>query len=135
MVKPAPTLLQELPANSNVVPMQLRFLPEHRAYLTRWLNAGMAMGLCDADVSPRTPIDSAVLLEHVVVWVRETANPAYLIRPDGMCWLVIDYVRNHKLGSFPSFQAALYRIRPVLDCGANHRDLDRRINIVNSKRV
>jgi len=118
MAKPAPAPLRDFPANSNIVPLRLRFLPRHRAYLMRWLQAGASMGLCDVDVSPRTPTDSAVILEHVLVWVRENADPAYMIRPDGMRWLVIDHVRNHRLGSFASFEAALYCIRPVLACGA-----------------
>ncbi|MCQ8278466.1 hypothetical protein NFI95_08370 [Acetobacteraceae bacterium KSS8] len=111
-----PTLasLTDLPANSNVVPLRLRFLPRHREYLMRWLEAGISMGLCDVDVSPRTPVDSPVILEHVTVWVRENADPAYVIRPDGMRWLVIDHLRDHRLGSFASFEAALSCIRPVL---------------------
>jgi hypothetical protein len=110
--------LPDLPANSNVVSLRLRFLPRHREYLMRWLEAGMAMGLCDVDVSPRAPESSTVYLEHVVVWVRECADPAYMIRPEGMRWLVIDHLRDRKLGSFGSFEAALYCIRPVLSCGA-----------------
>ena len=116
MAKPAP--LPDLPANSNVVSLRLRFLPRHREYLLRWLDAGTAMGLCDVDVAPRVPTDSAVHLEHVLVWVRECADPAYMIRPEGMRWLVVDHLRNHKLGSFSSFEAALHCIRPVLACGA-----------------
>ena len=118
MAKPAPAPLREFPANSNIVPLRLRFLPRHREYLMRWLQAGTAMGLCDVDVSPRTPTDAAVALEHVLVWVRENADPAYMIRPEGMRWLVIDHLRGHKLGSFASFEAALHCIRPVLACGA-----------------
>ncbi len=110
--------LPDLPANSNIVPLQIRFLPRHREYLLRWLGAGAAMGLCDVDVTPRTPTDSAVHLEHVLVWVRECADPAYMIRPEGMRWLVVDHLRNHKLGSFSSFEAALHYIRPVLAHGA-----------------
>ena len=118
MAKPAPAPLREFPANSNIVPLRLRFLPRHREYLMRWLQAGSAMGLCDVDVSPRTPTDTAVALEHVLVWVRENADPAYMIRPEGMRWLVIDHLRCRKLGSFASFEAALHCIRPVLACGA-----------------
>jgi hypothetical protein len=111
---PMPAPLLDIPANSNVVPLRLRFLPRHREYLMRWLEAGTSMGLCDVDVSPRTPTDSAVMLEHVLVWVRENADPAYMIRPDGMRWLVLDHLRDHRLGSFASFEAALHCIRPVL---------------------
>ena len=77
------------------------------------------MGLCDADVTPRVNSqEESVMLEHVMVWVRENADPAYMVRPEGMRWLVIDHVRSHKLGSFSSFEAALHCIRPVLSAGA-----------------
>ena len=109
----------DLQENSNIVSLRLCFLPRHREYLMRWLRAGASMGICDADVSPRpTPQRETVMLEHVLVWVRENADPAYMIRPEGMRWLVIDHVRNHKLGSFSSFEAALHCIRPVLSAGA-----------------
>ena len=114
MAKPVRLPLSDLPANSNVVSLKLRFLPRHREYLMRWLQAGTAMGLCDVDVSPRTPTDGPVFLEHVLIWVRECADPAYMIRPEGMRWLVIDHLRDHKLASFASFEAALHCIRPVL---------------------
>src|SRR3978361_2260338 len=111
--------LPDLPVNTNVVSLRLRFLPRHREYLMRWLQAGASMGLCDVDVSPRaTGLNDTVVLEHVLVWVRENANPAYMIRPEGMRWLVVDHVRDHKLGSFSSFEAALHCIRPVLSAGA-----------------
>lgn len=112
MAKPA--LFRDFSVDSNIVSIRLRFLPRHREYLMRWLQAGASMGLCDVDVSPRTLTDAPVVLEHVLVWVRENADPAYMVRPDGMRWLVIDHVRNHPLGSFPSFEAALSCIRPVL---------------------
>ncbi len=108
-----------IPESSNVVSLRLCFLPRHREFLMRWLQAGASMGLCDADVSPRaTAQRDTVMLEHVLVWVRENADPAYMIRPEGMRWLVIDHVRNHKLGSFSSFEAALHCIRPVLNTDA-----------------
>jgi len=104
-----------MPTGSNVVSLRLCFLPRHREFLMRWLQAGASMGICDADVSPRArSADDSVVLEHVLIWVRENADPAYMIRPEGMRWLVIDYLRNHKLGSFASFEAALICIRPVL---------------------
>ena len=112
MAKPAP--LRDFPVDSNIVSLRLRFLPRHREYLMRWLQAGSSMGLCDVDVSPRTPTTSPVTLEHVLVWVRENPDPAYMVRPDGMRWQVIDHVRNHPLGSFQSFEGALHCIRPVL---------------------
>jgi hypothetical protein len=105
----------DFPPGSNVVPMRLRLLPRHREYLMRWLEAGAAMGLCDADTSSG---DGHEPNEHVLVWVRENADPAYMIRAEGLRWQLIDQVRNHRLGSFPSFEGALYAIRPVLACGA-----------------
>ncbi len=111
---PMPALLLDLPANSNVVPLRLRLLPRHREYLMRWLEAGTSMGLCDVDVSPRGPAGSPIVLEQISIWVRENADPAYVIRPDGMRWLVIDHLRDHALGSFASLEEALYCIRPVL---------------------
>ena len=116
---PGPESSAAFQESSNVVSLRLCFLPRHREYLMRWLQAGASMGLCDADVSPRAAGDrDSVMLEHVLVWVRENADPAYMIRPEGMRWLVIDHVRNHKLGSFPSFEAALHCIRPVLTMDA-----------------
>ena len=107
------------PTNSNVVSLRLSFLPRHREYLMRWLQAGASMGLCDADVSPRSTAQrGTATIEHVLVWVRENADPAYMIRPEGMRWLVIDHVRNHKLGNFSSFEEALHCIRPVLTTDA-----------------
>ena len=116
---PEPYAATEFQQNSNVISFRLCFLPRHREHLMRWLQAGASMGLCDADVSPRETVQhDSVMLEHVLVWVRENADPAYMVRPEGMRWLVIDHVRNHKLGSFSSFEAALHCIRPVLSVGA-----------------
>lgn len=106
---PSPT------SSCNVIPLRLSFLPRHREYLMRWLDAGACMGLCDVDVAARS--DDG-LIEHVLVWVRENADPAYLVRPEGMTWVLIDHLRDHRLGAFKSFEAALYAIRPVLACGA-----------------
>ncbi len=116
---PGPDATTAFQESSNVVSLRLCFLPRHREYLLRWLQAGASMGICDADIAPRmTPQRDSVPLEHVLVWVRENADPAYMIRPEGMRWLVIDHVRSHKLGSFSSFEAALHCIRPVLSVGA-----------------
>lgn len=100
---------------SNVVPFRLGFLPRHYEYLMRWLQAGMCMGLCDVDVASA---DKGEDIEHVLVWVRENADPAYMIRPEGMRWVLIDQLRDRRLSSYRSFEAALYAIRPVLSCGA-----------------
>lgn len=75
------------------------------------------MGLCDADITSHNEHDEPDI-EHVLVWVRENANPAYMIRPEGMGWMLIDQIRNHPLATYRSFEAALHAIRPVLACGA-----------------
>ncbi|NVN10034.1 MULTISPECIES: hypothetical protein [Nguyenibacter] len=103
------------PSISNVVPLRASFLPRHREYLMRWLEAGSCMGLCDIDVSSRSENGA---IEHVLIWVRENADPAYLLRPEGMKWVLIDNLRDHRLGAYQRFEAALYAIRPVLPCGA-----------------
>lgn len=109
------TLKATTPSTDNVVPLRANFLPRHREYLMRWLDAGTCMGLCDVDVSPRSGNGP---IEHVLVWVRENADPAYLLRPEGMNWILVDNLRDHRLGTFKTFEAALYAIRPVLACGA-----------------
>ncbi|WP_338110432.1 hypothetical protein [Rhodovastum atsumiense] len=87
-------------------------MPNHRALLARWLEAGRCMGLCDASAFGPSPgeIDS----DHVLVWVRENPDPAYLITPDGMNWLVTDWLRREPLAQLSTFEAALNFIRPVL---------------------
>lgn len=101
----------------NVIPLRALFLPRHHESLARWLAASAPMGVCDAEVStgsaPASPT-AAHPVEHVVVWVRESADPAYLIRPLGLRWAVIDPQRNYELGRHSSFEAALNAIRPVL---------------------
>lgn len=123
MFKTAPVRNQHSKNNlhneDNVVVLKQAFLPCHREYLMRWLDAGATMGLCDADISPHLPsndttAEHAKIIEHVLVWVRENADPAYMIKPEGMHWVVIDYLRNNRLGSYKSFEAALYRIRPIV---------------------
>ena len=101
-------------STDNVVSLRANFLPRHREYLMRWLDAGTCMGLCDVDVSPRSGNGP---IEHVLVWVRENADPAYLLRPEGMNWVLIDNLRDNRLGSFKTFEAALYAIPPVLARG------------------
>ena len=102
--------ITEPSADGKVVPLRLTILPRHRSYLLAWLQAGGRMGLCDADVASG---DNA----EVYIWVREHADPASAIRPEGMSWLVIDHLRGRKLGAFRSFEAALYCIRPVSPLG------------------
>ncbi|MFT8817431.1 MAG: hypothetical protein ABF826_05335, partial [Komagataeibacter saccharivorans] len=104
-------------SDAKVVSLRQGFLPRHREYLMRWLQAGACMGLCDADVANRNEHDEPDI-EHVLVWVRENANPAYMVRPEGMGWALIDQIRDHHLATYRSFEAALHAIRPVLSCGA-----------------
>ncbi|MBS4075248.1 hypothetical protein KGY14_08585 [Ameyamaea chiangmaiensis] len=100
--------------SSNVVPLRLGILPRHRDYLMRWLEAGMRMGLCDADVCR----EDNRLFDMVLVWVRENADPAYGVHPEGMRWVLTDHLRDHRLGTFATFEAALQAIRPVMPAGA-----------------
>ncbi|RFP02371.1 hypothetical protein BGC31_12990 [Komagataeibacter xylinus] len=104
---------------TNVVSLRQGLLPRHREYLMRWLQADACMGLCDADITDRDENDEPDM-EHVLVWVRENANPAYMVRPDGkgMGWVLIDQIRERPLATYRSFEAALHAIRPVLSCGA-----------------
>lgn len=97
-----------------ILPFQLEILPHHRDYLSRWLEAGLPMGLCDADVFSSTEKRAGSSSEYVVVWVRETADPAYKIFSLGNKWIVVDAIRENSLGQFSSFADALLMIRPVL---------------------
>ncbi|GAJ28775.1 hypothetical protein [Acidomonas methanolica] len=98
----------------NVVPFRLGILPRHREYLSRWLDAGQCMGIFDADIAITRLRDTSEVLDHVLIWVRENADPAYMIRPQGTHWVLIDQIRGNALGSYRSFELALHTIRPVL---------------------
>ena len=102
---------------TNVVSLRQGFLPRHREYLMRWLEAGACMGLCDADISDHNDANEPDI-EHVLVWVRENAKPAYMVRPEGMGWVLVDQIRDRQLATYSSFEAALHAIRPVLAHGA-----------------
>ncbi|MBS0993657.1 MULTISPECIES: hypothetical protein [Gluconobacter] len=110
--------LSPVSMGGNVVTLRQGVLPRHREYLSRWLEAGMRMGLFDAEITPTdsgvTNFDGTTPIEHVLVWVRENPDPAYMLRPQGMRWILIDHLRNHELGSYASFELALHTIRPVL---------------------
>lgn len=103
---------------SNIVPLRQGLLPRHREYLLRWLEAGQRMGVFDAEIAPaahdNVNVDGTALVDHVLVWVRENPDPAYMLRPQGMRWVLIDQIRDHELGSYASFELALHVIRPVL---------------------
>ena len=98
---------------ANIVPIRLRVTTRHRGYLLLWLQAGRRMGLHDTDIVHATP-ERAHPDGLVLIWVREAADPAYRVQPDRMRWLVIDHPRDHVLGQFNDFAAALNFIRPVL---------------------
>lgn len=100
--------------HANVVPLHFNILPRHREYLSRWLQAGLCMGLCDADIETEVSTVRGEAVTHVLVWVRENPDPAYVIEPRGMRWVLIDHIRGHELGIYNSFEQALHTIRPVL---------------------
>jgi hypothetical protein len=95
------------PREDNVVPIRLKLLPRHREHLSRWLKAGSRMGLLDAGFEGEDG-------QEVLIWVRESAEPAYLVRAERMSWVVLNGAGDHRLGAFPAFEAALHCIRPVL---------------------
>lgn len=113
---------QSLPASKelsphigcNVVPLRLGLLPRHREHLSQWLEAGQRMGICDADITLDQLPGQFEAVAHVLIWVRENPDPAYMIRPKGMRWVLIDQLREHTLGIYATFEQALHTIRPVL---------------------
>jgi hypothetical protein len=100
----------------NVVPFRVNVLPRHLSLLQKWLAAGRRMGLCDASLcraseyGPRHP--------YVLVWVRENADPAYMVFSEGRRWVVTDHLRQNELTRVGSFEEALHFIRPVLQVTA-----------------
>lgn len=104
----------DAPSVSNVIPFQLEILSAHREYLSRWLNAGLPMGVCDADIFSVQQRQAGVSSDYVLIWVRETADPAYKIYSRGISWVVMDAIRENTLGQFRSFADALHMVRPVL---------------------
>ena len=103
--RPMPSVL-EPSADGKIVPLRLHVLPRHRTYLQAWITAGARMGLCDADVG--TGRDA-----EIFIWVRENADPAYVIRAQGLSWAVYDHLRQRRMGVFRDFEAALFSIRPI----------------------
>lgn len=105
------------PTAANVIAFHMRVLPRHVAVLTRWLQAGRSMGLCDASAFQSRRGDVAGIepnTDYILVWVRENADPAYMVTPAGSHWTVSDCVRQQVLGRLRSFEDALNFIRPVL---------------------
>ena len=93
-------------ADGKVVPLRLHVLQRHRDYLQAWVTAGARMGLCDADVGAGRDAE-------IFIWVRENADPAYVIRAQGLSWAVFDHLRDRRMGVFRDFEAALFSIRPI----------------------
>ncbi|MBO1324170.1 hypothetical protein K2X14_03235 [Acetobacter sp. TBRC 12305] len=98
----------------NIIPFQMEILSRHRDYLSRWVEAGMPMGVSDADIFPAEQKQAGVSSGYVLVWVRETPDPAYKVYSRGNRWVVMDAIRDTALGNFNSFSDALHMIRPVL---------------------
>jgi hypothetical protein len=98
--------------NCKVLQLRQRIMPHHRTLLAKWLDAGRCMGLCDAWAY--VPVRGETHNDYVLVWVRENADPAYMVAPEGMHWVVTDCVRQHTLARPGTFEAALQLIRPVL---------------------
>ncbi len=102
---------------ANVIEFHMRVLPRHVAVLTRWLQAGRSMGLCDASAFQSGRGDVAGIepaTDYILIWVRENADPAYMVTPTGSHWTVSDCVRQQVLGRLRNFEEALNFIRPVL---------------------
>lgn len=97
-----------------IIPFQMEVLARHREYLSRWVEASLPMGICDADVFSTTEKQSGSSSEYIVVWVRETSDPAYKVFSRGNKWIVMDAIRDNQLGQFASFADAMHMIRPVL---------------------
>ncbi|GBR13221.1 MULTISPECIES: hypothetical protein [Asaia] len=115
MAQTLPFPKNETPAPlSNVIPLRFNVLPRHREYLSQWLQAGLAMGLCDADIETECFEGRDEAVAHILIWVRENADPAYMIKPRGLRWVLIDHIREHELGVYASLELALHTVRPVL---------------------
>jgi hypothetical protein len=97
----------------NVVLLHPRVMPRHTALLARWLAAGQRMGLCNAQAFYPGKSEPHQR-DYVLVWVRENADPAYMVHPEGAGWVVTDMVRQMVLARMSNFAAALNFIRPVL---------------------
>ena len=108
------THLTAAPSTCTIIPFQMEVLTRHHEYLSRWVEASLPMGICDADVFSTSEKQSGASSEYIVVWVRETSDPAYKVFSRGNKWVVMDAIRDNQLGQFSSFADALHMIRPVL---------------------
>ncbi len=100
--------------SANVVVLRPRITARHQAYLMKWLKAGQQMGLLDVAVASQQRLETGEDTDHVLVWVRENADPAYRLKSDGMHWVVMDELRETPLKRCRNFEEALEFIRPVL---------------------
>lgn len=103
-------------AAPNVVLFRPVVTDQHRDYLERWMRAGRRMGLHDSQIYQGRSRDEPQG-DYIVVWVRENADPAYVIAAAGATWVVTDTIHDVALGTFCTIQTALQFIRPVLSLG------------------
>lgn len=96
-----------------VIPFRQKLLPRHHRYLAQWFAASERMGILDVAIE-NAPEPSAADSHLVVVWVRENANPAYVISLHGPQWVLTDCLRDNELGRYGDLSEALHTIRPVL---------------------
>lgn len=96
-----------------VIPFRQKLLPRHHRYLAQWLAASERMGILDASIEKNSEA-SATASHLVVVWVRENADPAYIISLNGPQWVLTDCLRGSELGRYRDLSEALHTIRPVL---------------------
>lgn len=101
-----------------VIPFRQKLLPRHRRYLAQWLAASERMGILDASIEA-APDQTDTTPSLVVVWVRENANPAYIISLNGPQWVLTDCLRENELGRYSDLSEALHTIRPVLPLQQN----------------
>lgn len=96
-----------------VIPFRQKLLPRHHRYLAQWLAASERMGILDASIEKNS--EASTTESHlVVVWVRENADPAYIISLNGPQWVLTDCLRGNELGRYRDLSEALHTIRPVL---------------------
>ncbi|MCQ0041173.1 MULTISPECIES: hypothetical protein [Acetobacteraceae] len=105
-------------AGGVVVPFRQKLLSHHRHYLATWLIASEKMGILDASIES-SPDQQTADPSLVVIWVRENADPAYLISLRGPYWVLTDCLRDNELGRYRTFSEALHTIRPVLPLHAS----------------
>ncbi len=102
---------------NNVVSIWSRLSHGNREYLSTWIKAGRSLGLLDAEVVHlRGRADHGNV--HVLIWVREAADAAYRVAPNGFGWTVTDNLRSNELSRHATFEAALEAIRPVFSFSA-----------------